>query len=106
MEESNKILEEVNIRNISVEDEINTEDRNNILDKLNRLWSRDGWALKDASEDMKRDRDIVMTAVKQNGWSPQLASENLQRDREIVMAAVNQSWGALEFASDNLKRDR
>ena len=60
MEESNKILEEVNIRNISVEDEINTEDRNNILDKLNRLWSRDGWALKDASEDLKRDRSLSM----------------------------------------------
>ena len=48
MEEPNNILEQVNIRNISVEDKINTEERNNILEKLKRLWDRDGWELKDA----------------------------------------------------------
>ena len=64
MEEPNNILEQVNIRNISVEDKINTEERNNILEKLNRHWSADGWKLKDTSEDLKRDREIVMAAVK------------------------------------------
>ena len=66
MEERNNILEQVNIRKISVEYKINTQDRNNILELLNRPWSWNEWVLKDASDDQKRDREIVMDAVKQN----------------------------------------
>ena len=73
MEERNNILEQVNIRNISVEDKINMEERNNILELLKRPWSWNGWILNDASDDQKRDRKIVMAAVNQNGLALKFA---------------------------------
>ena len=66
MECHNSILEQVKRRKISVEDKINMEDLNNILQKLKRLWIYIELALKDASKDLKRDREIVMTALNQN----------------------------------------
>ena len=77
MEEHNDILKQVKIFKISVEDKINTEKRNNILEKLNRPWNWNGWELQDASEDMKRDSEIVMAAVKQYGNALEFASEDL-----------------------------
>ena len=37
---------------------------------------------------MMRYREIIIASVKQNGWALKDASEDLQRDREIVMASV------------------
>ena len=63
--------------------------RNNIiLDQLYTPWIHNGWALKDASEGLKIDREIVMAAVKQHGRNVKFASEDLWISREIVMAAV------------------
>ena len=66
---------------------------------------QDGAALEFPSEDLQRDREIVMDAVKQNGNALDLASEDLQKDREIVMYAVNQNGWALEFSSLELWGD-
>ena len=46
-----------------------------------------------------------MAAVKQNVSALEFASEDLQKDREIVMSAVNQDRWALEFASLELHGD-
>ena len=51
--------------------------------------------LKDASEDLKRDREIVMVVFKQHGIKLEFASEDIQIDREIVTAALNQYGQAL-----------
>ena len=40
-----------------------------------------------------------MDAVKEYGGTLQFASEDLKRNKEIVMAAVKQYWRGLEFAS-------
>ena len=106
MEERNKILEQVNMRKISVEDKINTEERNNILEKLERPVILNGWDLEFASEDLKRDREIVMAAVKQDFRALEFASDTLKRDRDILMAAVKQGGNALKFASEDLQKDR
>ena len=74
MEELNNIIRKLNIRKISVGDNINMEERNSILETLNRPWSQDEWNLDFASKDLKRDRDIVMAAVKQRGWALKDAS--------------------------------
>ena len=66
---------------------------------------QDGDALKFASDDLQKDREIVMTAVKHNVSSLEFASEDHQKDREIVMAEVNQDGIALEFASLELQGD-
>ena len=46
-----------------------------------------------------------MAAVKQVGWVLNFGSQDLKRDREIVVAAVNQYGCALEFASLDLRGD-
>ena len=45
---------------IGVEDNIDKEERDNILELLKRPWSRDGRRLKDASKNIKGDGEIVM----------------------------------------------
>ena len=47
------------------------------------------------SKDLRRDREIVMTAVRKNGGAIKFASEDLWRDRDIVMAVVGQNGEAL-----------
>ena len=58
--------------------DVNMEKHNNILqtilEKLKRPWSHNGWDLKDASDNLKIDRDIVMAAVKDDGWNIEFAS--------------------------------
>ena len=46
----------------------------NFFEKLKRPWSHNEWYLKDASENLKIDRDIVMVAVKDDGWNIEFAS--------------------------------
>ena len=49
MEEgSNNIPEQVKMRKISVEEKVNTDERDNILEQLKTPWSGYGWRLKDA----------------------------------------------------------
>ena len=43
--------------------------------------------IKVASEELKNDREIVLTAVSKNSGALQYASEELKKDREIVLAA-------------------
>ena len=74
MEEHNNTIEKVNRRKIIVEDKINMEECNNILEKFNRPWTRNGWSLQIASENLKRDSEIVIAAVKQNGKALQFTS--------------------------------
>ena len=39
-----------------------------------------------------------MATLKQYGWTLEFASEDLHRDREIVMISVNEYGEALEYA--------
>ena len=103
-EEHNDIPEQVKIRKMIVEDNIDTEERDNILELLKTPCSGDGSRIEDvmaavrhneselkfASEDLSGDRDIVMVAVKQVGWALVFASEDIRRDEEIVMSPEKQ----------------
>ena len=77
IETRNNILEQVKICKIIVEDKIKMEESNIILDELYTPWIHNGWALKDASEDLKIDREIVRAAVKQNGRNIKFVSEDI-----------------------------
>ena len=54
--------------------------------------TEDGYTLKDASAEMKNDKEVVMAAVAQDGWALKYASTELKNDKEVVMAAVAQEW--------------
>ncbi|NGX33220.1 MAG: hypothetical protein K1060chlam4_01281, partial [Candidatus Anoxychlamydiales bacterium] len=65
-----------------------------------------GWDLKHAHEDLKKDKEIVLAAVKQNGWALEYADEDLKKDKEIVLAAVKQYGWILLYAHKDLKKDK
>ena len=67
--------------------------------------SQQGGALQFATEELRGDREIVMGAVSNFGLALQFATEHLRGDREIVMAAVSQHGGALHFATEDPKAD-
>ena len=58
-----------------------------------------------ASEDLKRDRDIVMTAVKKHVWEIFHVSIGLQGDNDIVPESVRLNGQALKLASLELWGD-
>ena len=62
-------------------------------------------ALKHATEELKGDHEIVMTAVSKDGWALQHTTQELKSDREIVTAAVSENGSALQFATKDLKED-
>jgi hypothetical protein len=64
-----------------------------------------GSALLYASKELRRDEKIVLAAVTQYGRALQFASEELRRDKKIVIAAVTQNGQALQLASEELRRD-
>ena len=44
-----------------------------------------GWALDDAAEVMKHDKEVVLAAVTQDGIALQLAAEVMKHDKEVLM---------------------
>ena len=59
-----------------------------------------------ADESLKKDKEIVLEAVKQEGYALEYAGESLKKDREIVLEAVKQYANALEYADESLKQDK
>jgi hypothetical protein len=72
---------------------------------LSVVEKRGGW-LAHCSDELRRDRDVVLRAVMNGGPDVmQHASEELRADRDVVTAAVNLNWRSLKWASDELRAD-
>merc|ERR1712224_46450 len=67
---------------------------------------QDGCALQFASEEMKKNEQIVLAAVQQNGFALEFASEGMKKNEQIVLAAVQQNGFALQFASEEMKKNK
>ena len=67
---------------------------------------RDGRLLEYATEERRSDQEMVMKAVSNNGSSLQFATEELRGHREIVMKAVSNNGFSLRFATEELRGDR
>ena len=52
------------------------------------------------------EKTEALAAVKNDGWALEDASDELKADKEVVMVAVKNQVSALEFASDELKADK
>ena len=64
-------------------------------------------ALGYAAEELRCDRDVVLAAVGHDGYALQFASEKLKDDKEIVLSAIATYEGdVLEYASERLKDDK
>jgi len=63
-------------------------------------------ALNFADDSFKKDRNLVLEAVKENGRVLEYVDASLKRDKEIVLAAVSQFAGAILVADDSFRGDR
>ena len=50
------------------------------------------------------DRDEVLAAVKKDGWALGDADESLKKDKEIVMTAVKNDERAIEYADTRVRQ--
>ncbi len=60
--------------------------------------------LRDVSDELKSDREVVLTAVKRTGWNFTFADPKFFDDKEIALVAVKNGSGVSSL-SDNLKND-
>ena len=62
--------------------------------------------LKSLPKHFKKDREIVLVAVKQYGSAIQYADEEFRKDNEIVLEAVKKDGYALEYVDDSFKKNK
>ncbi len=62
--------------------------------------------LQHADKSFYKDRDLILTAVMKDGICLNRADENLKKDKEIVLAALENNGDALADAHDTLKKDK
>ncbi len=78
------------------------KDRDEVLAAV----KKDGHALKDADESLRKDKEIVLAAVRTNGSALEHADKSLKKDREFVLAAVKKNYYALKYADESLRKDK
>jgi hypothetical protein len=71
---------------------------------INEL-KKNGYLLKDLSEEQKNTKEIVIAAVMQNGFALQYASEEMKADKEIVLIAMQSRSNAIKFAAPKFLSD-
>ena len=67
--------------------------------------ARDGTLLKYASEDLRNDKQVVMTAVAQDSLAFKYASDRLKNDENCVAAACRGDIFMFNCASDRIRQD-
>ena len=65
-----------------------------------------GLALQYASEALRDDRRVCLTAVHVSGLALAFCSQRLRDDRGVVLVAVRREGTSLQFASRRLRGDR
>ncbi len=65
-----------------------------------------GMLLKHASSRLRKNKDVVPTAVKQNGLAIEFAYKTLKYDKEIIFEAAKENIEALQFISTKFTKDR
>ena len=64
----------------------------------------DGFALETLSEEFKKDRDVVLEAIKTSGMGGlQHADKSFYTDRDLILIAVMKDGRCLNRADKNLK---
>ena len=70
---------------------------------LQYVWNLN---LKNLSDDLKKDREIVLTAVKNDGFAIADANSNFLDDKEIAIEAVKNNKHTLLLLSKRLTEDK
>lgn len=56
------------------------------------------------SDNLRKDRDIILTALRKNGNVLQFADDELKDDEHIVLTAVRRNRGSIKYASERIRR--
>ena len=57
-------------------------------------------------EELKDDKEVLLTAVKQSGWTCCYASDRLKGDKDVLIEACKNDGQVLYFASQELRDDK
>eukprot|EP00405_Crypthecodinium_cohnii_P009302 CAMPEP_0206429424 /NCGR_PEP_ID=MMETSP0324_2-20121206/6232_1 /ASSEMBLY_ACC=CAM_ASM_000836 /TAXON_ID=2866 /ORGANISM="Crypthecodinium cohnii, Strain Seligo" /LENGTH=383 /DNA_ID=CAMNT_0053895101 /DNA_START=327 /DNA_END=1475 /DNA_ORIENTATION=- len=66
----------------------------------------DPWYLSRVPEELRREKEVVMIAVRGHGGTLRYADAELQSDPEVVLAALDKSHSSLQHAGDSLKTNK
>ena len=84
------------------------KDRKIVLEAVNSKSKGFGYGLplKYADKSLRKDRQIVLVAVKRHGGALEYADKIFRKDRAVVLTAVK-NWGyALKYVHNSFKKDR
>lgn len=62
-------------------------------------------AMKNASEEVRKHKGVVMAAVAIEGMSLAYASQEMQEDEQVVLAAIQENVDALAYASFEMRKN-
>lgn len=62
--------------------------------------------LKNASEEQRNNKEIVLNAISKNPFNLEYVSDSLKDDKEVVLLAISQDGRNLKYASERLKKDK
>jgi hypothetical protein len=79
---------------------------NSIISKLNNIYEDPSDLLKNASNELKNNYDIVLRSVMRYPLSLEFASNDLRDDIDIVFTAVSSDPLSFKFASNRLKNNK
>lgn len=80
------------------------KDKEIVLTAVKADWE----ALRYVDSALRDDKEVVLSAVKNNGWAIQFASEKLKKDKEIVLEAfktVENKERFYNYIDESLKND-
>ncbi len=78
------------------------KDKRVVLEAVRNSWH----ALKHAAHEMQNDKEVVLAAVSYYGLALEYAAPQLQSDKEVVLAAVRRVPNALKYAAIELRGDK
>ncbi|NKA17113.1 MAG: DUF4116 domain-containing protein, partial [Alphaproteobacteria bacterium] len=61
--------------------------------------------LQHVHKSLRKDKSIVLQAIRQNGSALEFADQSLKKDKLIVLKAVNKDSGALKFVDESIKKE-
>ena len=65
-----------------------------------------GHLIKNASEELRNDRELALIAINKDVNNFQYLSEQLRNDRELALIAINKDVNAFYYLSEKLRNDR
>ena len=65
-----------------------------------------GWELEKLPDKFKKDKEVVLAAVKQHFGTFEYADKSLKKDKDVVVAALKQNPISLHYADKSFRKDK